>query len=138
MIPLLVRAEAIVRPRRELRVRRHAEKRVEVVDEVDDPVHLGRNLLLGAEDVGVVLRDVPHAREAVQRPRELVAVERRRLGVAKRKIAVAAQLGAEQEHVSRAVHGLHPVRLVVGVAGTRNMFSRNFSQWPDVIQSALS
>ena len=79
-VPLLVGAEPVVGPGRELRARRHAEELVEVARVVDDGGDLVLDLLLRAEDVRVVLRDVRDAEEAVERARQLVAVERRRLG----------------------------------------------------------
>ena len=50
------------------------------------------DLVLGAEDVRVVLRDVPHAQQAVQRAGRLVAVHEALLGVADRQVAVGAPL----------------------------------------------
>src|SRR6185295_1473506 len=47
-----------------------------------------------------------NAKQAVERARELVPVQRRALGVADREVAVAPELGAEEEHVPRAVHRL--------------------------------
>ena len=90
-VPLLVAAELVVRPRRELRPRLEPEEPVEEAEIVDAAVELRRDLLLRAEDVGVVLGDVADAREPVQRAGQLVAVQRRRLGVAQRQLAVAAQ-----------------------------------------------
>ena len=54
----------------------------------------------------VVLGDVLHAQQPVERPALLVAVQCRRLREAKRQLAVAPQPRAEQEHVARAVHRL--------------------------------
>ena len=111
-IPLLVRAEPLLRPRRQLRARRHAEPAVERAGEVDHPVDLVLDLLLRDEDVRVVLRDVPHPQQAVQRPAALVAVERRRLRVPDRQVAVRAQPRSEEEHVAGAVHRLQRERLL--------------------------
>ena len=88
-VPLLVRPEAILRTRRELGMGLESEQAVQVAHVVDAAVDLGRDLLLGAEDVRVVLRDVANAREAVQRSGELVAVQRCSLCVADRQVAVA-------------------------------------------------
>ena len=63
-------------------------------------------LLLGAEHVRVVLGDVAHAQQAVQRAAGLVAVDEALLGVADRQVAVGAQVGLVDLHVGRAVHGL--------------------------------
>ena len=88
VIPLLVGAEPVLRARRELGARRDAEAVVEVVDEVDHRVDLVLDLVLRDEDVRVVLGDVLHAQQAVQRPAALVAMERRGLRVADRQVAV--------------------------------------------------
>ncbi len=112
-IPLRVLAEPVVGAGGERRPWLHPEKAVEVVDEVDRGIDLGGHLLLGAEDVGVVLGDEPHAGEAVESARELVAVQRCGFGVADRQVAVAPQLAAEQQHVARAVHRLDPEDLIV-------------------------
>src|SRR5438270_6993574 len=87
-IPLLVGAEALLRPCRELRARLQAEQVVEESREVDHRVDLVLDLLLGDEDVCVVLGDVAHPEQAVQRPGELVAVQRRRLRVPDRQVAI--------------------------------------------------
>ena len=63
----------------------------------------------------VVLGDVLDAQQAVQRARALVAVQRRGLGVAQRQVAVAAQRGAEEQHVARAVHRLQAERPLLAV-----------------------
>src|SRR5205823_6429182 len=89
-VPLLVRAELVLGARRQLGVRAHPEQVVDELRVVEAAEDLLLDLLTRAEDVRVVLRDVPDAGEAVERARELVPVERRRLGVAKRELAVAA------------------------------------------------
>ena len=58
------------------------------------------DLLRSAEDVGVVLRDVADAQQAVQRAARLVAVHEPRLGVADRQVAVGAPLVREELHVA--------------------------------------
>ncbi len=116
-VPLRFGSEPIVGPGGELGVWLHVEEAVEVTDVVEATVHLRGDLLLGAEDVGVVLRHVADAREAVQGSRELVAVQGRGLGVADGEVAVASELAPEEQHVARAVHGLDAVELLLRVAG---------------------
>ena len=84
--------------------------------EVDRRVDLLGHLILGAEDVGVVLRDEADTREPVQRAGELVPMQRRRLGIADRQLAVAPKLAAEEEHVTGAVHRLDAVGRAIVVA----------------------
>ena len=79
---------------------------VEEEAEVQAADHLVLDLLLRAEDVGVVLRDVPHAQEPVQRAARLVAVHQPHLRVADRQVAVGAARVLVELDVRRAVHGL--------------------------------
>ena len=106
LVPHLVRADAVVRPGRELQPRLEAEEVVDVEAEVQAADDLVLDLLGQAEDVGVVLRDVPDAQQAVEGAARLVAVHEPRLGVADRQVAVGAPLVREELHVRRAVHGL--------------------------------
>ena len=74
-VPLLVRPEAILRTRRELGMGLQSEQAVQIAHIVDAPVDLCRDLLLGAEDVRVVLSHVANARQAMERSGELVSVQ---------------------------------------------------------------
>ena len=121
-VPLLVGAQLVVGTRRELRARRHPEELVQVSGVRDDPGNLVLDLVLGAEDVGVVLRDHPDAQQPVQRASQFVAVQRRGLGVPDRQLAVTAQLGAEEQHVPRAVHRLHSPGMLVHVQLEHQVF----------------
>ena len=112
-VPLLVGAEFVVGPRRELELRLELEQVVEVLRVVDAAEDLVLDLLARAEDVRVVLGDVADAGEAVQRADQLVAVERRRLRVAERQLAVAAERRGEEPHVPGAVHRLDRVGVVL-------------------------
>jgi len=88
-----------------------------------------QNLVFGAKDVTVILREPPHAHDAVQRAARLVAVALAELTVSQREIAVAAHVRLEDQHVARTVHRLervfalfrfgreHVVAVVVPVAG---------------------
>ena len=53
--------------------------------------HLGLDLVLGAEDVAIVLGEAAHAHDAVQRAGRLVAVAGAELAIAHRQVAVAVQ-----------------------------------------------
>ena len=69
VVPLLVRADALLRPRRQLDD--DVLEAEVVVDRQQQVVHLEAllgELLLGDEDVRVVLREVAHAQQAVQAP----------------------------------------------------------------------
>ena len=70
---------------------------------------LVEDLVLGAEDVAVVLREAAHPHDPVQRAARLVAMALAELAVADRQVAVAAQVRLEDQHVARAVHRLERV-----------------------------
>ena len=114
-VPLLVRAELVVRSRRELEARLHPEQVVQVRGEVERGEDLLLDLFRRDEDVRVVLRHVLHPQEAVERPAPLVPVQCRRLRVPQRQLAVAAKRVSEQEHVAGAVHRLQPERPLLAV-----------------------
>ncbi len=135
VVPLLVGAEPVLGPRRELGARRRAEER-----------RRGTTRSRGSR------RSRPAICSSVQkmcasswvtcrtrsRPcsvaGELVAVQRRRLGVADRQVAVAAQRASRRGACGPGSSSASApsVRSSL-VAATKNMFSRNFSQWPEVI-----
>jgi hypothetical protein len=119
VIPERVIAEALLRPRRELDPRLEAEQAVDLEAEVDAAGNLVADLLLGAEDVRVVLREGARAQQAVEGAGGLLAVQQAGLGEAQRQIAVGA--------------GLHRVEHAV-----TNMFSRYLSQCPEIRHSCAS
>ena len=84
----------------------HAEHEAEQGPDLLDP------LLVGAEDVAVVLREAPDAHEAVQDAAALVAVHRAQLVEAQRQLLVGPLPAPVHEDVHRAVHRL---RVEVGV-----------------------
>ena len=90
-VPLVVRPEPVVRAGRELRMRQvaDAEPVVEELEVVEHPVDLVLDVLLGTEDVRVVLAELPRACQPLQRAGRLVAVQNGGLGVADREIAIA-------------------------------------------------
>ena len=74
MIPHRVRADALVRPRRQLDDDLvEAEIGIGRQDQIVDLQALRGKLLLGAEDMRVVLREAAHAHQPVQRAGRLVA-----------------------------------------------------------------
>src|SRR5207247_2631702 len=96
-VPLLVRADLLVRPGRELEARLHPEQVIEVRREIEAAEDLPLDLLRRAEDVSVVLGDVTDAQQAVQRARELVSVERRRFRVPQRETAARPRCAARAD-----------------------------------------
>ena len=71
------------------------------------------DLVVGAEDMGVVLGDVDDAQQAVERAGRLVAVHEPLLGEPHRQVAVAAPGRLVDLDVARAVHRLHAQRPAV-------------------------
>ena len=67
-------------------------------------------LLVGAEDVRVVLGEAPRPQQAVEDARALEAVHGPELEEAQRQLAVGALLALVDQDVHRAVHGLRVVR----------------------------
>ena len=81
LVPDLVRPDPLLRPRRQLDD--HILEAEVAIDRQDHVVHLDAlvdHLILGAEDVRVVLREVPHAHDAMQRAGWLVAMHLAELG----------------------------------------------------------
>ncbi len=122
VIPGLVRADALLGPRRELdgQLAGEAEVLIGRQDQVVDLQALLGHLLLGAEDVRVVLREGAHAQQPVQRARRLVAVHDAEFGEPQRQLAIRAQAVLEDLDVARAVHRLDGEdALVLGVLAGR-------------------
>ena len=92
-----------------------SEVAVDALQQFAEVLGLGRDLVLGAEDVGVVLRERAHPHQAVQGARGLVAVAGAELGHPQGQVAVAVQALVEDLHVAGAVHRLQRQRLVLGL-----------------------
>ena len=94
----------IVQPQRLQHELRHLDAAAELVG----------HLLLGAEDVGVVLREAAHPRHAVQLARLLETMHRAELGQPQRQVAVAPRLRLVDRDVVRAVHRPQQIALAFG------------------------
>ena len=107
-----------------------AELAVDVQHQRHDGAAFGIHLRRRAVDVRIVLGEVAHAQQAVQRARGLVAMHLAELAHADRQVAVALEAVAVQQHAARTVHrlerqraavlglgGEHVVAVVVPVAG---------------------
>src|SRR5712692_5209867 len=112
LVPHLVGAEPLLRPRREIDDRIGvAEGAQELHREVEDLPDLVLRLRGRAEDVRVVLREAAHALHPVERAAALVAVHRAELADAQRQLAVRVDLRLVDLDVTRAVHRLDPEAL---------------------------
>ncbi|MNS67489.1 hypothetical protein D3C72_1007440 [compost metagenome] len=89
---------------------------VDFIQELDELLDLAGHLILGAEDVGVVLRERAHARQAVHRAAPLVAVQTGEVGHAPGQLAVGALARAEDHAVAGAIHGLEHEGVVLELA----------------------
>ena len=124
MVPGLVGADALFRPRRQLDADLvEAEIGIGRQDQVVDPQAFRGQLLLGAEDVRIVLREAAHAHQPMQRAGRFVAMHVAEFRKPYRQIAIGFQAVLEDLHVARAVHRLQREdAVVVGVvAGDRHL-----------------
>ena len=122
VIPHRVGADALLRPGRELDqdVAGEAEIRIDREDQVVDLQALGGELILGAEDMRVVLGEAAHAQQAVQRAGGLVAMHHAEFGQADRQVAIAFEPVLEDLHMAGAVHRLdREPALVFGLVAGR-------------------
>ena len=90
----------------ELHAELQVEEGVDALDHADDVRDLLLDLLLGHKEVGIVLRELAHAEQAVEGAREFVAVQDLAFGYAQRKVAIAVLARLEEEHRVGAVHRL--------------------------------
>ncbi len=82
--------------------------------EVNAAADLVGHLVLGAEDVGIVLSESANACHAAEFARLLVAIHRAEFGQAHGQLAITARLALVNHDVVRAVHRLEEVFLLVG------------------------
>lgn len=106
LIPLLLRAESVVRPRRQLELVGKAEDAINVFEEVQTGKDLLTDLFCRAEDVSIILLEATNTNETTEGARDLVTVKNAEISVAERKVTVAVDAMFEHNAMSRAVHGL--------------------------------
>ncbi len=115
-IPERVVADTNLGAGREPDGRAQAERLVVAEDEFDEKANLVLDLVLGDEDVAIVLLELPHAREARERARHLVPVQHVERHVAERQLAVRVLLREVEQIVRRAVHRLQREVVLLGLA----------------------
>lgn len=123
LVPCLDRPEVVVGTRGQLELEIKTEQAVDVLQKVEQQANLVFDLfgLLStptqryarkadlrrhAKDVGIVLDEPPHTRQARQRPARLVSVHDTELGHAYRQLFVTAIATVEDEAVPRTIHRL--------------------------------
>ena len=89
LVPVGVGAEALVGAQRQLDRVGEAEVLVDPVGELAEAAHFLDDLVLAAEDVPVVLRELAHPHDAVERAVRFVAVAAAVLDQPQRQVAVA-------------------------------------------------
>src|SRR5262249_20078960 len=77
-------------PRGQYKTIAHPKRAVDAPQESKQPGHLVEDLILGDEDVRVVLLELSNSCESRKRPGALVAVQRTLLGESQRQFAVAS------------------------------------------------
>ena len=107
LVPLGVGAEALLGPQRQLDlVFAEPEVAIDAVEQVAEGDDLVDQLVFAAEDVRVVLGELAHPQQPVQRAVRLVAVAAAELGHAQRQVAIGFDALLEHQDVRRAVHRL--------------------------------
>ena len=116
MVPHRVRADALFRPRRQLHDHfLETEILVDRHHQVVDLQDLRLELLFGAEDMRVVLRESAHAHQPVQRAGRLVAMHVAEFRQPDRQVAIRLQTMLEDLDVAGAVHRLQRKDALVGL-----------------------
>ena len=110
-VPVGIAAEALFGAQRELDRIGEAEILVDPVGERAEILHFLHDLVFAAEDVRVVLSELAHAHQAMERAVRFVAVAAAMLEQAQRQVAVRLDTLTEDQDMRRAVHRLqrHPV-----------------------------
>ena len=107
-VPGLVRTGPLGGPVRELHMDAlEPEVRIDFAEQVAERHCLAVDLVWRAENVRVVLRERTYTHEPMQSATGLVAVARAELRHTQGQVAIALQALLVDEHVARAVHGLH-------------------------------
>src|ERR1017187_5684545 len=126
-VPNLVGADPFLGPEAEGDVHvAKLERAVNLVQEKEEVEHLAADAFRRGEDVRVILRKGPDARQPLRDSGFLIPVEPRKIGVPDREVAMRVVPRLEQEAVARAVHRLdtefplvdrHEVHVVAVSAG---------------------
>lgn len=87
------------------------ENRVYVVEQVQHFHYFTFDLVRAAEDVGIILLELPHPREARERPMQLVSVQDSKVSHSVRQVLVGSLDESKHDAVAWAVHRLEPILL---------------------------
>lgn len=116
-IPERVGAHALLRAGRKLDDNLlEAEILIDRQDEIVDLQAFGGHLLVGAEDVRIVLREAAYAHQTMQRARGLVTMDSTEFRKTDRQFAIGLQTMLEDLDMARAVHRLQcEDAIVIGI-----------------------
>ena len=114
LVPQLLAAEPHLGPQRQLDVIAEAEILVDAVGQLTEFLDLADHLILGTEDMRIVLGELAHAHQSVERAMRFVAMAAAHFAQPDRQVAIACDALFEDENVRRAVHRLqrHPLGFV--------------------------
>ena len=105
-IPVLYRADMVLRHGGQLDGIGQAEYGIDLVKELGDADDLILDLILRQQDVCIVLREAAHPEHAVQRAGKLVPVDNAQFGIAQRELLIGMRLEIVDQDAARAVHRL--------------------------------
>ena len=116
-LPVLLVADMVLGHGGQLDMVLKSEQAVDLVDKPYDALYLGGYLLVGHEDVSVVLSEAPYPHKTVKLAALLVAVDKPKLANSHRKVTVRPGLRLVDKHSARAVHRLDGIVGVVYYGG---------------------
>ncbi len=111
---------------------------IESLEDVEDNIHhleeFSLDLLRGAEEMGIVLRESADTGQAVELAALFIAVDCPEFGISQRQIPVAARVSLVDLAVVRAVHGLEQILLsfLGRMDGLEGILAIYLAQCPEV------
>ena len=126
LVPELQITHGLLRTSREGQLRTHAKDIVDLLHKVKRGAHFlldlhpstchsNTYLLLGTEDVAIILLEATDTSETIESTRELITVEDTKVRETERKVSVGTASVLEHEAVTGAVHGLETVLGIITV-----------------------
>ena len=106
LVPLFLSSETVLWARRKLQLVLEAKETVDVLKEVKRLLNLAGELLLGAENVSIVLLEATNSDQTIEGARDLVSVEHTKVGVPERQVTIAVNVVCKHGAVSGTIHGL--------------------------------
>ena len=126
-VPHRVAAEALLGAQRQLDgILVEAEIAIDGVEQVAERCDFADQLVLAHEDMRIVLGELAHPHQAVQRAVRLVAVAATELGHADRQLAIAGDTLPEDQHMRRAVHRLDRHQVGLAAQHRRVVLARGY------------